>query len=281
MIVHETSEAPAHQKDVARLKKGHVVIDGVSISFNSRGQKTDAVQSASTEIRPGEFVCLLGPSGCGKSTLLNAIAGFIEPNKGVITLDGKAITAPGPDRGMVFQHNSLFPWKTVLENISFGPRVSGHSQDNSLQEARMFLEMIGLAKYGDRYPKELSGGMQQRVGIARALVNMPSVLLMDEPFGALDSQTRTTMQENLLNIWGEIGTTVVFVTHDIDEALFLADRVLILSAGPGRVLRDITVPLTRPRDTNSISSAEFVKLRAECIDVVRSESLKAFEKQND
>ena len=261
--------------------RGHVIIDDVSIVFSGRNTETTAVKNASAEIKPGEFVCLLGPSGSGKSTLLNAVAGFIAPTSGAVRIDGEQINTPGPDRGMVFQQHSLFPWKTVLQNIAFGPRVSGRGNSAPLHEARAFLEMIGLSKYADSYPKELSGGMQQRVGIARALANYPSVLLMDEPFGALDSQTRAMMQENLVSIWREFGTTVLFVTHDVDEAVFLADRVLIMSAGPGEIIKEVKVPLARPRGPETIASAEFVALRAACLDVIRVESLKAFERQNE
>lgn len=261
--------------------RGHVVIDDVSISFTGRNGTTLAVQPTSAEIKPGEFVCLLGPSGSGKSTLLNAVAGFIPPSTGQVRVDGKVVTEPGPDRGMVFQQHSLFAWKTVLQNIAFGPRVSGRGNGSPEREARAFLEMIGLSKYADSYPKELSGGMQQRVGIARALANYPSVLLMDEPFGALDSQTRAMMQESLVSIWREFGTTVLFVTHDVDEAVFLADRVLIMSAGPGEIIKEVKVPLPRPRGPETIASAEFVALRAACLEVIRVESLKAFERQNE
>lgn len=261
--------------------RGHVVIDDVSIVFTGRNSETVAVKSTSTEIKPGEFVCLLGPSGSGKSTLLNAVAGFVQPSSGQILVDGEAVTDPGPDRGMVFQQHSLFPWKTVLQNIAFGPRVSSRGNGRPEHEARAFLDMIGLAKYADSYPKELSGGMQQRVGIARALANYPSVLLMDEPFGALDSQTRAMMQESLLSIWQEFGTTVLFVTHDVDEAVYLADRVLIMSAGPGEIIQDVKVPLARPRGPETIASAEFVAIRAQCLEAIRTESLKAFERQNE
>lgn len=265
--------------------RGHVVIDDVSIVFAGRNGKRNndvvAVNQTSTEIQPGEFVCILGPSGSGKSTLLNAVAGFIPPTSGQVRIDGETVTEPGPDRGMVFQQHSLFPWKTVLQNIAFGPRVSGRGTGTDERDARAFLEMIGLSKYADSYPKELSGGMQQRVGIARALANYPSVLLMDEPFGALDSQTRAVMQENLVSIWREFGTTVLFVTHDVDEAVFLADRVLIMSAGPGEIIEEVKVPLPRPRGPETIASAEFVALRATCLGVIRTESLKAFERQNE
>lgn len=260
-------------------ENGHVVVDDVSISYSTREQTVVAIEKVSLDITPGEFVCLLGPSGSGKSTLLNAIAGFIQPTTGSILVDEQVVESPGPDRGMVFQHHSLFPWKTVRENIAFGPRISSGSPMSARQEADTFLSLIGLSKFANSYPKELSGGMQQRVGIARALANYPSVLLMDEPFGALDSQTRSMMQENLLNIWRDIGTTVIFVTHDVDEAVYLADRVVILSAGPGCIVSDIRIGLDRPREQNTLVSSEFVKLRAQCLELIRAESQKAFESQ--
>ena len=266
-------------KTLTAPDNGHVIIDNVSIAFKSRAKTVVAVEDVSLDIRPGEFICLLGPSGSGKSTLLNAIAGFVEPAAGRISVDNRVVDSPGPDRGMVFQHHSLFPWKTVRENIAFGPRVSRGDGSVARQEADTFLNLIGLSKFANSYPRELSGGMQQRVGIARALANYPSVLLMDEPFGALDSQTRSIMQENLLSIWRDIGTTVIFVTHDVDEAVYLADRVVMLSAGPGRVVSDIPIRLDRPRAQDTLVSTEFVKLRARCMELIRAESQKAFEDQ--
>ena len=198
-------------------------------------------------------------------------------NGGEVRVDGELITAPGPDRGMVFQQYSLFPWKTVKENVAFGPKIAGKPAD---QVANTFLDMVGLSRFANRYPAELSGGMQQRVGIARALANYPRVLLMDEPFGALDAQTRLMMQENLLKIWNEFGTTVLFVTHDVDEAIFLADRVLIMSASPGRIIADLTVELPRPRLPEMTAEPEFAELKQQCIAYIRAESVKAFEQQN-
>jgi NitT/TauT family transport system ATP-binding protein len=266
---------PARQ---IRSDRGHILIDRVSISFEKRGSHTLAVTETSIEIRPGEFVAILGPSGCGKSTLLNSVAGYIPPSTGEIKVDGKPVSGPGPDRGMVFQQYSLFPWKTVRENVAFGPRMLGRSNPQAVADT--FIEMVGLSKFSRRYPKELSGGMQQRVGIARALANYPDVLLMDEPFGALDSQTRRMMQESLLQIWSEFGTTVVFVTHDIDEAVFLGDRVLIMSASPGQIIADIAVDLPRPRDPDLAVDERFMHLRRRCHEYIRAESLKAFEQQN-
>lgn len=259
--------------------RGHVAIESVSIAFGEGEQQNIAVEQTSLDIRPGEFVCILGPSGCGKSTLLNAVAGYVHPTSGRVLLDDKPIAKPGPDRGMVFQQYSLLPWKTVLENIAFGPRLAGHSERECDSIARTFLDMIGLSKMAKRYPGELSGGMQQRVGIARALANYPSVLLMDEPFGALDAQTRLMMQESLLDIWSEFGTTVLFVTHDVDEAIFLADRILIMSASPGSVIADLKVDLERPRQAEMATSEEFIALKKTCLSKIRAESLKAFEQR--
>ncbi|MCL4140301.1 UNVERIFIED_CONTAM: hypothetical protein GTU68_014023, partial [Idotea baltica] len=215
-----------------------------------------AVDRFSASITEGEFICILGPSGCGKSTVLNAIAGFEFLSSGSLLLDGKFIDGPGPERGMVFQHPTLFPWKSVRANVAHGP-----------------------TGFGDRRPSTLSGGMQQRVGIARALAPSPSVLLMDEPFGALDAQTRLLMQENLLRIWETEKPTVVFVTHDIDEAVFLADRILVMSASPGRIIDEIIVDLPRPRDSSLSLSEHFLALKQRCFEPIRIESERAFEQQ--
>jgi NitT/TauT family transport system ATP-binding protein len=260
--------------------KGRIEVKDVSITFGKGSSAHRAVDTTEITIEAGQFVCILGPSGCGKSTLLNAIAGYVKPTEGTLLVDGTEVDKPGPDRGMVFQQYSLLPWKTVYENVAFGPKMAGHSRVEAGSTANTFLELVGLKKFGDRYPAELSGGMQQRVGIARALANYPSVLLMDEPFGALDAQTRLMMQESLLDIWRKFGTTVVFVTHDVDEAVFLADRVLIMSTAPGRIIEDVKIDLPRPRSTDMASSPEYVQARQFCLDTIKSESRKAFENQN-
>src|SRR5258706_6603971 len=260
-IVRSAKPSPARAHRQVKNDRGHVVIEGVSVAFGRGRERHLAVAETTVDITPGQFVCILGPSGCGKSTLLNSVAGYIAPTTGRIMVDGDLITEPGPDRGMVFQQYSLFPWKTVRENVAFGPRILGRSDPTPESIADTFIEMVGLTKFAKRYPAELSGGMQQRVGIARALANYPRVLLMDEPFGALDSQTRHMMQENLLQIWSEFGTTVVFVTHDIDEAVFLGDRVLIMSASPGQIIADIAVDLPRPRDPDLAVDDRFMQLR--------------------
>ncbi len=262
------------------IAAGLVEIDRVTIIFGTGRKAHKAVEETSIKIQPGEFVCILGPSGCGKSTLLNTVAGYVKPNTGQVRVDGEKVSRPGPDRGMVFQQYSLFPWKTVKDNVAFGPRLAGESLASAESIANTFLDMVGLSRFANRYPTELSGGMQQRVGIARALANYPRVLLMDEPFGALDAQTRQMMQESLLNIWSEFGTTVLFITHDIDEAIFLADRVLIMSAGPGRIIAEFAVDLPRPRLPEVTAEPAFAELKRQCMLHIRAESLKAFEQQN-
>ncbi|EDX87264.1 ABC transporter, ATP-binding protein, putative [Synechococcus sp. PCC 7335] len=238
-----------------------------------------AIDQFSLDVPAGEFVCLIGPSGCGKSTVLNTIAGFITPSQGTVAVDGYVIEEPGGDRGMVFQQPSLFPWKTVLGNVAHGPRMAGKPKVNAHKIAQDLLQMVGLAKFAKRYPMMLSGGMQQRVAIARALANSPRVLLMDEPFGALDAQTRFMMQENLLTLWSELKTTVVFVTHDIDEAIFLGDRVVVMSANPGQILKNIKISLPRPRTSDLLVDPTFSALKKDCFDLIRQESLQAFEQQ--
>jgi len=222
-----------------------------------------ALDDITLEIKDGEFVALLGPSGCGKSTLLNLLAGFETRSSGDLTFDGAPIDKPGPDRGVVFQEASLFPWLSVWDNITFGPRVQGLRRDEYEAKARAMLKLVGLEAFAHALPAQLSGGMRQRVGIARVLVMSPRALLMDEPFGALDAQTRLAMQQLLLDVWQTLGTTVLFVTHDIDESILLADRICIMSARPGRITREIAVGLPRPRSIESLTSAAFATYKAE------------------
>lgn len=269
------SETHLHQ---FRSNRGAIRAENVTIAFGRGSSHHIAVSDVTIDIAPGEFVCLLGPSGCGKSTLLNSVAGYVSPSSGKVLIDGEAVTAPGPDRGMVFQQYSLFPWKTVRENVAFGPKILKRADPEAVADT--MIAMVGLTKFSNRYPAELSGGMQQRVGIARALATYPNVLLMDEPFGALDSQTRHMMQESLLEIWSEFGITVLFVTHDIDEAVFLGDRVLVMSASPGRIIADIPVDLPRPRVFEIANDEAFLRLRRQCHEQIREESLQAFAQQN-
>lgn len=254
-------------------------VDEVSIVFDTPKGQVIAADRVSFRIRRGEFVCLLGPSGCGKSTVLNTIAGFETPYSGVVSVAGRPVIGPGPDRGMVFQQPHLFPWKSVRANIAHGPNMLGKTSRQARAIADDLIALIGLTKFADSHPHTLSGGMQQRVAIARALANRPAVLLMDEPFGALDAQTRIVMQENLLALWGQVGTTVVFVTHDIDEAIFLADRVLLMSAGPGRILCDLGIDLPRPRTSDLVLDPAYISLKKECLDLIRTESQRSFEQQ--
>ena len=226
-------------------------------------------------MNPGEFVSIIGPSGCGKSTFLNAVAGFLKPTSGMVTVDGEPVKGPSADRGMVFQQYSLFPWKTVRENVEFGLKMRGMGKSERAVAARTMLGLAGLSAFEAHYPDRLSGGMKQRVGIVRALATGPKVLLLDEPFGALDAQTRVIMQQILTNLWQRLGISVLFVTHDIDEAIFLSDRIYVMTARPGTIKAEVTVPLPRPRDAALQLSPEFVQLRADLGALIREESLKA------
>ena len=233
------------------------------------GAHVTALNDVSLEVAQGEFVSIVGPSGCGKTTLLNLVAGFIAPTAGEILLDGRAVRGPGPDRGVVFQSFALFPWKTVLDNVAFGLRMRGLPPAECERIAREYLAMVGLADTAARYPNELSGGMQQRVGVVRALANNPDVLLMDEPFASVDAQTRMNLQEELTRIWLERRPTIVFITHDVQEAVFLANRVVVLSKG--RVLRELAIPLPRPRAWDALlEDAAFKALSKQVLDLVRA-----------
>ncbi|MFD0689194.1 ABC transporter ATP-binding protein [Actinomadura fibrosa] len=224
-------------------------IDGVGISFGAYR----AVEDISLDVAAGEFLCLLGPSGCGKSTLLSALAGFTRATAGTVSVDGRPVSGPSPERGMVFQNSdALFDWLTVRQNVAFGPRMRGMSRAKQAALADEYLGLVGLRKFADTFPDQLSGGMRQRVQIARVLANRPRIVLMDEPFGALDAQTRQVMQEEMDRIWRESGCTVVFVTHDIGEAIILADRIAVMTAGPAASIKNVyEVKLPRPRDETS------------------------------
>jgi ABC-type nitrate/sulfonate/bicarbonate transport system ATPase subunit len=256
-----------------------LVIDNVSRIFPAvrGGTPTRALEPTNLSVADNDFVTILGPSGCGKSTLLRMVAGLDTPTTGRILLDGKAITGPGADRGMVFQSYTLFPWLTVSENISFGLRERGVSTRERNDIARQWLEKVGLTSFANHFPKQLSGGMQQRTAIARALANDPKILLLDEPFGALDNQTRALMQELLLGIWERERKTVIFVTHDIEEAIFLASRVVVMSARPGRIKADIPVDLPHPRHYTIKTSAAFSDLKARLTEEIRVEAVLAAE----
>ncbi len=222
--------------------------EGVRKEYISKTARALAVERVDLDIEPGEFICVLGRSGCGKSTLLNMLAGFLDPTEGRVLVEGKPVRGPGLDRGVVAQNGALFPWLTARANVEFGMRMKGLSKNARREEARRLLRLFGLEQFESSYPGQLSGGMQQRVAIARAIAIEPSILLMDEPFGALDDMTRTTMQSELLRVWRNTATTVIFVTHSITEAVFLADRVVVMAPRPGRVIEDIRIELDDPRD---------------------------------
>ncbi|MBB4234528.1 ABC transporter ATP-binding protein [Rhizobium esperanzae] len=260
----------SHQR-LVRSETGRILADCVSIRLGKGKAAFEAVSDVSFSVAPGEFVCLLGPSGCGKSTLLGALAGHIDIAGGRLDVDGTQVRGPHPERGIVFQHHTLFPWKSARDNVAFGPKMRGVGKEQRRREAQRMLDLVGLNGFADRYPAQLSGGMQQRVEIARVLVNQPRLLLMDEPFGALDALTRLKMQELLLAIWEQFRKTILFVTHDIDEALLLADRIIVMKARPGRIHEEITVPFPRPRATDIVASSEFSRLKRHCLALLHEE----------
>ncbi|WP_366555717.1 ABC transporter ATP-binding protein [Aquibaculum sediminis] len=234
-----------------------------------RGTQVEAIKDLSLTVEEGDFVAVVGPSGCGKTTVLNMIAGFVPKTGGRILVDGREVSGPGPDRGVVFQSFALFPWKTVRENVAFGPKMRGVGKAERARIADEYLEMAGLSHAADRYPNELSGGMQQRVGVVRALANNPDVLLMDEPFASVDAQTRMTLQEELTRIWEERRPTVVFITHDVGEAVFLANKVVVLAQG--NLLAEVDISLPRPRVWDSlVHDNDFKDLSNQVLQLVRS-----------
>ena len=237
--------------DAAAPRRPFLAVRNLNKSFQIGAETVEALRNVELVIDKGEFVCLIGASGCGKSTLLRIIAGFEKPTSGHVDIYGHPVDGPGSDRGMVFQDYALFPWLTVRENIAFGPRQKGLATSKVREIAEEYLNMVGLAPFADRFPSQLSGGMKQRVAIARVLANDANILLMDEPFGALDALTREQLQDELLQIWARTGVTVIFVTHSVEEATLLADRVVVMTAGPGRIETDITIDLERPRDVSS------------------------------
>lgn len=260
-------QSDAVKERLARLKSRDVIleVDGLSKQFSTGKGVVTAIDKLSFKTHRREFLCIIGPSGCGKSTLARILAGLDEASSGKVLLDGKPVKGPGRERGMVFQGYTLFPWLSVRQNVMFGLRMNNISKTEAERQANEWLSLVGLEKFADAYPHQLSGGMKQRVAIIRALVNRPRILLMDEPFSALDAQTRARMQAYLLDIWKKVDITVVFITHDLDEAAILADRILVLAAHPGRLQELIEVPLPRPRDAAQLKSPEFAatKLRLE------------------
>jgi len=254
---------------------GHIAIEKVSMRFGQGASQVEAARDVSLHINPGEFVTLIGPSGCGKSTLLSMVAGFQMPTEGTVKLDDKEVQGPGADRGVVFQQYSLFPWLTVRKNVEFGLNMKGVGRWERETAARTLLGLAGLLAFENHYPDQLSGGMKQRVGIVRALATGPQVLLMDEPFGALDAQTRVVMQQILTNMWQKFQISVLFITHDIDEAIFLSDRVYVMTARPGSIKAEIPITLPRPRTDETLVTPEFLRLKLQLRQLIREESLKA------
>ncbi|WP_213973895.1 ABC transporter ATP-binding protein [Tepidanaerobacter acetatoxydans] len=228
------------------------------------GEKTIAIKNLNLQVKDGEFLCLVGPSGCGKTTLIKILAGLLLPTSGSILMDGKNVTGkPSKERGVVFQENAVFPWMTVEQNVEYGPKVNGLPKTVIKEISSKYIKLVNLSGFEKALPKELSGGMKKRVDIARAYANNPDILLMDEPFGSLDSQTRSKMQMELLQIWQSEKKTVIFITHDLEEAIYLADRVIMLTARPSYVFEEMIVPIGRPRDKSIKTASEFVKLRAD------------------
>ncbi|TBU98543.1 ABC transporter ATP-binding protein [Stutzerimonas kirkiae] len=247
-------------------------VDSVSLRYQSpKGETFTALDQVSFEVPDQQFAVIVGPSGCGKSSLLYLTAGLNEPSDGAIYVGGQKVEGPGSDRGMVFQGYTLFPWLTVRQNIEFGLKRRGleSSEINTIVE--FYLAEVGLKKFSEHYPKQLSGGMMQRVAIARALANDPQILLMDEPFGALDSQTRLQMQQLLLRVWGNSKKTVVFVTHDIDEAILLADRIYVMGARPGRIKEILDVPIERPRNLEVVMEPEFIRMKRQILELLHDD----------
>jgi len=236
-------------------------VQGLFKSFSQKGKTVTALQGVDLYLQPREFVCIVGASGCGKSTLLNIIAGLVQPCAGSVLVDGETVPGPGADRGMVFQSYTLYPWLTVAGNIAFGLKLRRLSRAEIKQRVSYYLDVVGLTKFAKAYPKQLSGGMKQRVAIARALANEPEVLLMDEPFGALDAQTKEQMQKFLLELWEQTHTTILMITHDLEEAVFLSQRIYVMSAHPGRIKQDFQVPLPEHRDLEMKLDPDFIQIK--------------------
>jgi NitT/TauT family transport system ATP-binding protein len=258
------TQSPVVADRFRKLKERPVVleVDRLGRQFNTDGVTCTALRDISFRVHRREFVCVIGPSGCGKSTLIRILAGLETPTSGRVLLDGREVTGPGPDRGMVFQSYTLFPWLTVMRNVMFGLEMKGLPPQQAESEALQWIDLVGLTRYKHAYPAQLSGGMKQRTAIARALAAQPRILLMDEPFGALDAQTRCHMQSHLLEIWRNVDVTILFITHDLDEAVLLADRVLVLKSNPGEIQELIEVPVPRPRSSDQFMSPEFLATRS-------------------
>ncbi|MES2470364.1 MAG: ABC transporter ATP-binding protein [Verrucomicrobiota bacterium] len=263
-VADYTLQSPETAARFARIRQREVIlsVQDLKKSFVTNGTERVVFEHLSFDVHRREFITIIGPSGCGKSTFIRIAAGLDESSGGAILLSGNPVTGPGPDRGMVFQGYTLFPWLSVKRNVMFGLQMKGRSDIEAEGLARQWIAMVGLEKFEDSYPHELSGGMKQRVAIARALANEPRVLIMDEPFGALDSQTRAKMQAHLIEIWKKVDITILFITHDLDEAILLSDRVLVLGVNPGGMVEFIENPVPRPRSPKQITSPEFIALKA-------------------
>ncbi|WP_414639633.1 ABC transporter ATP-binding protein [Aquabacterium sp.] len=288
MHMSESTVSYLDQSDAVRarfdkLKQREVILEvkGLGKTYDSHQGPVTALDNINFKTHRREFVCVIGPSGCGKSTLIRILAGLESHTSGEVLLDGKPVNGPGRDRGMVFQGYTLFPWLTVKKNVMFGLEMNDAGRNEAESQARQWLELVGLSKFADAYPHQLSGGMKQRVAIARALANQPRILLMDEPFGALDAQTRARMQNHLLEIWKNIDITILFITHDLDEAIFLADRILVLKAHPGAVQELIEVPVPRPRSAMQIASPEFQATKARLETLIHPPSAQAEHSEDD
>ncbi|RPH38621.1 MAG: ABC transporter ATP-binding protein [Burkholderiales bacterium] len=267
-------QRPEVRARFAAMKERPVVlsVENLYKTFPTPGGTVTALKDVSFQVYRREFMCVIGPSGCGKSTLIRILAGLEDASDGKVLLDGNPVSGPGPDRGMVFQSYTLFPWLTVKQNVMFGPRMAGQKGGSAESEARQWIDLVGLSRFENSYPHQLSGGMKQRVAIARALANRPRILLMDEPFGALDAQTRCQMQSYLLQIWKNLDITILFITHDLDEAACLADRILVLKANPGEVNEIIEVPVPRPRTPSQFVSPEFIATKYRIDQLIHPES---------
>ncbi len=270
MAIEPIALAGAGRRSAAKL-----LVEGVSKRFGAGAEAVQALEPIDIAVGAGEFLAIVGPSGCGKSTLLNIVAGFEAPSTGRVALDGRAIAGPGPERGVVFQQGALFTWMSVLDNVAFGPRALGKSVAEARDIARRYVELVGLAGFASRYPYELSGGMQQRVGTARALANEPEVLLMDEPFAALDQQTRELLQDEIRTIWRRTGKTILWITHSIEEALFLATHLVVMTARPGRVKAAYACTFSRESDPLIATSPAFAEAKRAVVGLLRQESLEA------
>ena len=263
-----TSLSPTHVQSAQRPK---LEVQSLSKSFSQKGKTVVALQNIDLYLQPREFVCIVGASGCGKSTLLNIVAGLVQPSAGKVLVDGEAVPGPGADRGMVFQSYTLYPWLTVTDNIAFGLKLRRLPRTEIKQRVSYYLDVVGLTKFAKAYPKQLSGGMKQRVAIARAMANEPEVLLMDEPFGALDAQTKEQMQKFLLELWAQTHTTILMITHDLEEAVFLSQRIYVMSAQPGQIKQEVQVKLPEHRDLEMKLDPAFIQIKRAIIHALHNE----------